>query len=78
MKIKQRKLFVFLLLDIQFLLLLIGMLLFYPEGLSSFGPLLVNSIVMTGLVYVGGNVAHAWQKSMNYNKELDDEKVLNG
>lgn len=75
---KNRKLIVFWVINIQFVILFVLLIFFAPNILSVLGGHLLWGLIGNGATYIGGNVFSAWQRSKYYQPELDQEsKLLN-
>jgi Ca2+/Na+ antiporter len=70
MKIKQRKLFVFLTIHFSLLAIFILMIFFAKEQLSVLGTIIIIMMVTNGVIYIGGNVWKAWVKSKYFQPGL--------
>jgi type IV secretory pathway TrbL component len=73
MKIKSRKILVFWVINLQLLGLFVLSIFIAPDSLTGIGHTLIFGLIGNGAIYIGGNVADAWQKSKYYRQELDDE-----
>lgn len=73
MKLKGRKLLVFIINHITLTAIIILAFFFAPDQIQAIGPTIIIMIVGNGFVYIGGNVADAWQKSKYYQSELNNE-----
>lgn len=74
MKKENRKITVFLVIDIQLFILFILMLFFNPELLKTIGIPIIGFLVTNGFVYITGNVTYAWQKSAFFIPQINKEK----
>jgi hypothetical protein len=69
---KSRKLFACLITIFILAVILIVIILLDRDNLVSLGNTIVITIGGIICVYIGGNVANAWQKSKYYQEALDD------
>lgn len=67
---KSRKLLVFWVIHITLTIMFILIIIFAKELLASIGVTILMAIIGNGFVYVGGNVAAAWQKSKYYRENF--------
>lgn len=67
---KNRKLLVFWVIHITLTIIFILIIIFAKELLASVGISILMAILGNGFIYVGGNVADAWQKSKYYKENF--------
>lgn len=70
---KNRKLVVFIIINIELVLMFVILALSAPDVLKELGSIFVIMLVGNGAQFTGGNVWHAWQKSKYFNPELKDK-----
>lgn len=68
-----RKMKVFLVINIQIFILCVLLIFFSPDVLIQLGPYLLATLVGNGINYSVNNVVHAWQKSKHYKPALDQD-----
>lgn len=74
MKVKGRKIFGFVFVEIIISVFLFFLLFFSPELLASLGPVIIGAIISAFVIMVGGNEAAKYVKSRWFKAELQEDE----
>ena len=70
MRIRHRKLLVFILTEMLLTLFFMAVLFISADSLNGLGITIVVMVVLNGVTYIGGNVLSTWAKSKYFQSDL--------